>query len=239
MKRNFLKRLFSLKLANMWKYIYYKYIHYIVASLNGVVSYNQDPERIKVMGLVNEIRFENELLIEDIEALHLYFAVKNTSKVDGEIAEVGSYKGGSAKIICEAKGRKALYLFDTFEGLPALSRFDNPKQFHVGQFDESFDNVKEYLKRYKNVYATKGIFPKTSLIIRNKRFSFVHLDLDIYKSTYDALNFFYPRMNRGGIIISHDYVNAPGVNKAVKQFFKDKPEPVIELAGCQCLIVKL
>lgn len=46
-------------------------------------------------------------------------------------------------------------------------------------------------------------------------------------------------MNKGGIIITHDYINAIGVRKAFDDFFKDKVEPIIELSGSQCLIVKI
>jgi hypothetical protein len=46
-------------------------------------------------------------------------------------------------------------------------------------------------------------------------------------------------MSPGGIIISHDYITAPGVQKAFDEFFSNKPEPLIETAGSQCFIVKL
>ena len=46
-------------------------------------------------------------------------------------------------------------------------------------------------------------------------------------------------MSRGGIIISHDYNTALGVKKAVDIFLKDKPEPLMEMTGSQCLLVKL
>ncbi len=46
-------------------------------------------------------------------------------------------------------------------------------------------------------------------------------------------------MSRGGIIISHDYITAPGVKKAFDDFFDGKIEPVLETAGSQCLVVKV
>ena len=61
------------------------------------------------------------MLLEDIEAYHIYMASKITRKVPGDIAEVGVYKGGSAKIICSAKGDRALYLFDTFPACQKLT----------------------------------------------------------------------------------------------------------------------
>ena len=68
----------------------------------------------------------------------------------------------------------------------------------------------------------------------------LHLDVDIYDSTLNSLKFFYPRMSRGGCIISHDYPSSEGVKKAFDEFFEDKPEIIIEpFAINQCLIVKV
>jgi O-methyltransferase len=99
--------------------------------------------------------------------------------------------------------------------------------------------VKNYLKDYQDVYFYKGLFPSTATAVEDKRFSFVHLDVDTYESTRSCLRFFYPRMNRGGIILSHDYISAAGVRKAFDEFFNHKVEPIIEMSGTQCLVVKL
>lgn len=39
--------------------------------------------------------------------------------------------------------------------------------------------------------------------------------------------------------MSHDYIWAIGVRKAVDEFYKNKQEPIIEMSGSQCLIVKV
>ena len=72
------------------------------------------------------------------------------------------------------------------------------------------------------------MFPGTSDPIKDKTFSLAHIDVDLYQSTVDCLNFFYPRMQAGGVIISHD-AHLGGVNKAFEEFFKGKPEPIIML----------
>ncbi len=214
-------------------------IYSAVAMRYGVVLYYDDPERSKILQLIRKIKTETEMLLGDTEAYQIFMVVNRTKKIRGDIAEVGTYKGGSSKLICEAKGNKPCHLFDTFEGLPNLNTRDNPKQFHPGQFTASLEDVKNYLKTYKNVYLYKGLFPATADAIKDKHFSFVHLDLDLHDPTLDSLEFFYPRMSKGGIIISHDYISAPGVRTAIDDFFKDKPEPIIELSGSQCLIVKI
>jgi O-methyltransferase len=188
---------------------------------------------------LRKIRKETDLLLEDIEAYHIYMAVRTTQKVPGDIAEVGVYRGGSAKIICSAKGDKALHLFDTFEGLPKVDDIDMVWPFYEGKFAASFDGVQDYLKEDEKVFFYKGIFPATSDPVKDKMFSLVNLDVDCYESTKQSLEFFYPRMSRGGIIISHDYITAPGVKKAFDDFFEGKTEPVLETAGSQCLVVKV
>jgi hypothetical protein len=214
------------------------FIGYDIAT-RGRISHYGCPDRKDFSRLLKKIRSETELLLEDIEAYHIYMAVKRTQKVPGDIAEVGVYKGGSAKIICTAKGNRALHLFDTFEGLPKVDEVDMVWPFYEGKFTASYDGVKDYLNTECNVFFYKGIFPTTSEPVQDKSFSLVNLDVDTFESTTRCLEFFYSRMSPGGIILSHDYITAPGVRKAFDEFFFEKPEPVIETAGSQCLVVKV
>jgi hypothetical protein len=181
--------------------------------------------------------------VTSLRELHnIYRLVKQTSKIDGDVAEVGVYKGGSAKMIAELKGDKKLHLFDTFEGMPEVnSSIDLHKK---GDYkDTSLDSVKNYLSNYKNICFYKGYFP-ASLAGSNchaLNFSFANLDVDLYESTKSCLEFFYGRLNKGGVILSHDYrsISCPGVRRAFDEFFLDKPEIIIELWDSQCLIVKM
>lgn len=188
--------------------------------------------------LINQTKKQVEMLLTFSEARQIYLSVKSTEKIPGDIAEVGIYKGGSAKLICEARKGKTLYLFDTFEGHPEVSDID-PPQHSVGRFKTSLEKVKQLLGAYQDVYFYKGSFPETAGPISDKRFSFVHLDVDLYKGTLESLEFFYNRINRGGVIIVHDYPSLAGVVKAVDDFFRDKPEPILQPTHNQALIVKL
>jgi O-methyltransferase len=204
-----------------------------------------DLERSKVLDLIYQIKREREFLMADNEAYQLFMLVKKTYRIDGDIAEVGVYEGGSSKIICEAKGNRSLHLFDTFDGLPNVSEIDkwthnqDIQDMQNGLFRASMSLVVDYLKNYGNIYFYKGVFPLTADPIRDKYFSFVHLDVDTYDSTKSCLDFFYQRMRKGGIILSHDYLYAQGVRKAFDEYFDNKLETVIELPSSQCLVVKL
>ena len=190
------------------------------------------------IALISQIRQETEMLLSDEDAYFIYTTVKKTEKLDGDIAEVGTYKGGSVKLICNAT-TKPLHAFDTFEGLPEISEKDNPDQMKKGEYPASFESVKSYLNNYPNIHFYKGLFPATAETVKGKKFSFVHLDVDIYESTLNCLKFFYPRMSRGGVIISHDR-GADGVKTAFDEFFEDKPEIIIEpYKTSQYLIIKV
>lgn len=195
----------------------------------------------RVIDLIKSIKKEVDFAFYPYEAYIVYSVTKSQSKLDGDMAEVGVFQGGSAKLICEAKGNKKLHLFDTFEGLPQLS----DKDTHFGmtfwkknQFNNTtYESVKNYLSKYENVFFYKGKFPHTSVPVEQSKFSFVHLDVDLYESTLDCLKFFYPTLASGGIIISHDY-HTNGVRSAFSEFFIDKKIPVIELTGSQCMVMK-
>ncbi|GAB4496539.1 MAG: hypothetical protein OHK0052_06640 [Anaerolineales bacterium] len=73
-----------------------------------------------------------------------------------------------------------------------------------------------YLKDCTNIHIYPGIFPQTADPVREHRFSLVSLDVDTYQSTKDGLNFFIPRLNPGGILLSHDY-QYPGVARAFEE----------------------
>jgi len=196
----------------------------------------------KIIDLIKIVKKEVDFAFFPIEAYHVYSIAKSQSKLDGDMAEVGVYQGGSAKLIAEVKNEKELYLFDTFEGLPKVSEKDThfgTSYWKTGEFSNtSLENVENYLSNYKNIFCYKGKFPETSEPIKTKKFSFVHLDVDLFQSTIDCLEFFYPRMINGGIILTHDY-HTDGIKQAFNEFCKDKKIPQIQLLGSQCAITKL
>lgn len=177
------------------------------------------------------------------ESYNIYSLAKATSQLPGVLAEVGVFQGGSAKILCAAKGESPLYLFDTFEGMPRVNAAVDAR-WAKGDFRETgYEDVVAYLAAFPNVHCYKGIFPDSAIgqEPEKQRYRFVHLDVDIHESTHRALQFFYPRLVSGGMIVSHDYsaLPAPGVKKAFDDFFRDKKETIIPLWDSQCVIVKI
>ena len=65
----------------------------------------------------------------------------------------------------------------------------------------------------------------------------MHLDVDLYESTLNCLKFFYPRLIKGGVLISHDYQSSEGVRKAFKDYF-DADKPIFQINERQCMVIK-
>ena len=124
------------------------------------------------------------------------------------------------------KGRK-LYLFDTFEGFTnqqVAKDVDERWKKELTLIEENFDNpewkhILDDFEQPEECIVKKGYFPDTAEGIEDT-FCFVSLDVDIYAGTKSGLEFFWPRLANGGIIMIHDYNcnSCQGVTKAVNEF---------------------
>jgi O-methyltransferase len=152
-------------------------------------------------------------------------------RVPGDIAELGVYKGLTAKLIHHYAPEKTLHLYDTFQGFDigdvareaSVSR-RKPAQNHFS--DTSPDAVLRHIApKSCRVHVHPGFFPESVPECEHGlRYCFVHLDADLYAPIMAGLEYFYPRMERCGLIVVHDFNAWPGARRAVMEFFADKPE---------------
>ena len=159
-------------------------------------------------------------------------------KIKGALAELGVYKGITAKAIHFMDTDRRFYLFDTFNGFDSRDlrvELQNESKFDPSNFsDTDIDLVRNYSSGNDNIIFRKGYFPETAIGLGKERFALVHLDADLYTPTLEALKFFYPRMNPGGVIIIHDYNHTwDGIPRAVNAFVKNIPESIIEVMDWQ------
>jgi hypothetical protein len=137
------------------------------------------------------------------------------------------YKGNTAYLLAQLARffDTTAYLLDTYEGFPSEDMVGEAKQSHNFS-DTSLESVRSLVGE-KNVSFIKGRFPGTANAIPDaERFCLVNLDCDLYAPFSAALQYFYPRLLPGGFLIMHDYssLHWPLIEKAVDEFFADKPE---------------
>jgi len=167
--------------------------------------------------------------------------LKVVADLDGDMAECGTYRGASAYRMCLALGKsgKIAHLFDSFEGLSAPGKWDGD-YWAIGALRTPEASLREALAEFENYRVYKGWIPERFEEVADGRFSFVHIDVDLYQPTLDSLEFFYPRTVDGGVIVMDDYgfVTCPGAKRAADEFFCSKPEPLVMLTTGQALVLK-
>jgi hypothetical protein len=150
---------------------------------------------------------------------------------DGDYLEIGTHRGESAKLIYKLMDpSRTLYCIDTFEGfvesdLQAEKTVNPASTWQVGNFLETSP---EYVASYvgdgippANFKAIKGWFPQAYAGLEERRWRFIHLDMDLYEPTRIAMDMLWPRLVPGGVMVFHDYDNLsfPGVKIVVDNFF--------------------
>ena len=158
------------------------------------------------------------------------------SGIEGDLAEVGVYRGVTAKLLHGLAPDRTLYLFDTFEGFSrddlATEETATGVRAASAQFsDTSFEQVKRFVGGDENVVYRIGRFPETTQgLAPDATFALVHFDADLYEPARAFCSYFSDRMAPGGIMVFHDYNSGfEGVCKAVDEFFADKPEGVVQV----------
>ena len=202
---------------------------------NHVAAHDEE-----LVSTVAELAQQDRAAMSTHEMINLFRFARQAAALPGDLAEVGVYQGGSARLMALATRRaKTLHLFDTFEGIAEVT--SGVDTVAVGQFGAGLPEVQRYLAGLP-VRFYPGMFPQTAAALPDDlRFSLVNLDADTYATTLRGLELFYPRMVPRGIICVHDYYaqSCPGVARAVDEFFADKPESIFCFSTGQAIAVKL
>ncbi len=166
---------------------------------------------------------------------NFWFQVERLKKanVPGSFAELGVYKGDSAWVIHHMDPSRKFHLFDTFEGFQESDlevETGKAASYTVHNFaDTSIKRVKQKLRSDKFIFH-KGHFPETTDELKDEIFALVSMDADLYKPTKAGLEFFFPKLSPGGVIIVHDYnPEWPGIMSAVDDFAQTISTPIVPL----------
>jgi len=172
--------------------------------------------------------------------------------IPGDFAELGVWRGNSAAILAHLScntGRQ-VYLFDTFEGFDKRDIIDVDANKPVELFSDkssqfggtSIEQVRKLVgEEFSHCHYVKGYFPASVLEIhKNRKYSVASLDCDLYAPMKAGLEFFYPRMSRGGVLIIHDYASTYWqCKKAVDEFCADTGEYAIVMPDvCGSVLIR-
>lgn len=181
----------------------------------------------------------------------LYVMVEYVSTLtSGSLLEVGAWRGGSGGLMAlQARNLSVLdpiYICDTFKGVVKAGEEDT---VYTGgeHFDTSLRTVQsliyDKLGLDKDVRILKGIFPDDTgeMIPQEEKFRFCHIDVDVYESAKGVLEWVWPRMVLGGVVLYDDYGHGitPGVRKHVDEHSEDKDKVIFTSPYMRAIMVKL
>jgi O-methyltransferase len=165
--------------------------------------------------------------------LNLLFLVELATRatrlgVPGDFVECGVYKGGSAGVLgysmtrLNGGGRK-LWLYDSFEGLPAAGPNDGELDRQLeGDYAGSESEVRRILERLgvppERFEIVSGRFEQTFDRVETTAVALLHIDCDFYEPVRLSLETFFPRVSPGGFVVLNDYGTFPGCRAATDEF---------------------
>lgn len=162
-----------------------------------------------------------------------------------QAAECGVFRGHSLvaclKIARDLNTPVHFFGLDSFQGLPPLSEedlkaapSDAPYREKLLFSETSLADVRKRVMEAgfnRQVQFLPGFFSDTLKTLPEKRYDFVNIDCDLYDPHMECLEYFYPRLNKGGLLFFDDYHSNqfPMAGLAIDRFLKDKPEKLFHL----------
>ncbi len=142
----------------------------------------------------------------------------------GSYVEFGVYRGGCSYMVLATAGLerdRPYFLFDTYSGVPD-----------------------EHLTESELEHGLAGELANTSADLAQTEtgpIAFCHLDLNASWATQLALDYLYPRLVDGGILVLDDYGwrGYEDQRAVLDAFFAEKREEIIALPTGQALVIKL
>jgi O-methyltransferase len=188
---------------------------------------------------------------DDVRVVQLFYLMQQANKLpDGDYIEMGVHHGLTLRIIHKCMVPECmLYGLDTFEGFNqqdldieytrAAYRMNGGDPNKVGGFwPTSPEQVEAYLGKPSNLKLVKGWFPDAYAGLEDRKWRFVHLDMDLYQPTLRALQMLWSQVVPGGMVVVHDYgAVAFAARQAVDEFCESQCLYPVELVDSMRSIV--
>jgi len=174
------------------------------------------------------------------------WATQRALELSGDFVECGVHMGLLSHTVCHfldfEEVDRVFWLFDTFEGIP-LDQVSSQERMHAQSVNQTyfdcFDYVSKSFARYPNVKLVKGCVPDSLPQKQIASVAYLSLDMNNAFAEVKALEWFWPKMTKGAVILLDDYgFGAHHVQKGqIDNFLATKGKPCLTLPTGQGLVV--
>jgi O-methyltransferase len=196
--------------------------------------------------LATAARTDAFTLVDVLRRHELWSLVAQSGKLaPGGYLEVGVWRGGTGLLIADALRHFQLegevYLADTFSGVVKAGEHDT---LYVGgeHADTSEDLVRQLLASngHAAVRILRGVFPEDTGHLVEGALRMLHLDVDVYQSAKDIVEWSFGRIVTGGIIVFDDYgfSTCSGITKLCEEYETDDRFLFLHNWNGHCVLVK-
>jgi macrocin-O-methyltransferase TylF-like protien len=191
------------------------------------------------------------------EVFKLALSARTTAENPVHVAECGVLGGTTIHQLCailvEQELKAVTHAFDSFEGLPGRTEDDVINRYHperslrrswIGKWKGvlacPLETAQRNLAEFDFVRFYKGWIPERFADIAELNFRFVHIDVDLHDPVQESLNFFWPRMLPGGVVVLDDYgfFDWPGAKLATENFCQAQSLTPLRLPTGQAILFK-
>ncbi len=151
-------------------------------------------------------RIRRNTLVDQYRCYELWQLARQSVSVEGAILEVGVWRGGTGCLLALAAPSKTVYLCDTFAGVVNAGERDT--RYLGGEHADTSEDVARKLLAsagVTNAQILKGVFPAETAASVADPISLLHVDVDVYQSAKDTVEWALSRLLPGATIIFDDY----------------------------------
>jgi O-methyltransferase len=203
-----------------------------------ISSWQQDAKFVSLFNQFNILAGINNEINNSLYArLYILRQLATQQKDKGNFAECGVYAGMSMFFVADLCKNKFIGI-DSFEGVSEPGEYDSD-YFKSKKLSISISFAEKILKNFDNVDLYKGWIPEVFNKLNDEQYSYVNIDVDLYDPTKNSIEYFWPRLIKGGVLICDDYGSdkTPGARKAMNDFFG--VDNILELPTGQALVYKI
>lgn len=161
------------------------------------------------------------------------WAANKVRTLDGDFVDCGVAYGILPKTVCEyvdfSTLEKTYFLIDPW-GLGSKNSIYT---------QDIYDQVQVRFAGYPNVKLIRGLVPDALSLVDTQKVAYLGIDMNGSEPERAALEHFYPKMVRGGVIYFDDYGwNFPDLRATVDEFLSDKPESLLHFPNGTAILIK-
>lgn len=186
-------------------------------------------------------------LVDIYRCYELWNLVRESNKLEeGILLEIGVWRGGTGVLIAKKAQllgiKEKIYLCDTFTGVVKASDKDN---FYQGgeHSDTSLQCASKLIEKLdlKKVKFLEGVFHDETGYRVNEKIRFCHIDVDVFESAKEIVDFIWPKLVKGGIVVFDDYGfdTCQGITKLENNLKVKKDKLIIENLNGHAIIIKM